>query len=51
MFAVFDNELVRNDLVVMTVEMGNNESMKMKTRPVLLGVRQKLKELQEDLLD
>ncbi|EYC03420.1 hypothetical protein Y032_0094g2749 [Ancylostoma ceylanicum] len=51
-FAIADNELMtRTDLVEMTIDTGNSEPIKMKTRPVPLGVRQKLKELMEDLLD
>ncbi|RCN24913.1 reverse transcriptase, partial [Ancylostoma caninum] len=49
-FAVSDKELTQTDLVKMTINTGNSPPVKLKARPVPLGVRQKLKELLADLL-
>ncbi|KAK6013292.1 hypothetical protein OSTOST_21449, partial [Ostertagia ostertagi] len=48
-FSVSDTELTGTDKVVMDIDTGDNKPIKMKTRPVPLAVRKKLKELLVDL--
>lgn len=48
-FAVSEKELHQTKLVKMSIDTGNHEPIKQKTRPVPLGLRQKLKEMLKDL--
>lgn len=50
-FSVTEKELSQTDLVEMTIDTGSSPPIKMKARPVPLGIRPKLKELLADLLD
>ncbi|KAK6026331.1 zinc knuckle, partial [Ostertagia ostertagi] len=49
-FSISDQELSQTDLAYMTIDTGSTTPIKMKTRPVPLGVRAKLKELLADLV-
>ncbi|EYC42135.1 hypothetical protein Y032_0541g3183 [Ancylostoma ceylanicum] len=48
-FAVCDRELTGTKIVEMDIDTGEHKPIKMKTRPVPLGIRKKLKDLLEDL--
>ncbi|EYB97728.1 hypothetical protein Y032_0138g2082 [Ancylostoma ceylanicum] len=48
-FSVCDKELTRTKLAEMTIDTGENGPIKLKTRPVPLAVRPKLREMLEDL--
>ncbi|KAK6030980.1 zinc knuckle [Ostertagia ostertagi] len=50
-FAVCERELSQTDMAEMTIDTGDSSPIKMKARPVPLGIRPKLKELLTDLLD
>ncbi|KAK6021282.1 hypothetical protein OSTOST_13047, partial [Ostertagia ostertagi] len=50
-FAVCERELSQTDMTEMSIDTGNSSPIKMKARPVPLGIRPKLKELLTDLLD
>ncbi|KAK6009981.1 zinc knuckle [Ostertagia ostertagi] len=50
-FAVCERELSQTDMTEMTIDTGDSSPIKMKARPVPLGIRPKLKELLTDLLD
>ncbi|XGW13384.1 hypothetical protein V3C99_000035, partial [Haemonchus contortus] len=49
-FAVSDQELSQTDLVHMDIDTGDTPPIKMRARPVPLGVRSKLRELLTDLV-
>ncbi|EYC18252.1 hypothetical protein Y032_0028g1760 [Ancylostoma ceylanicum] len=48
-FAVSDKELRQTNLVKLTIDTGDHLPVKLKTRPVPLGVRAKLREMLKDL--
>ncbi|EYC44211.1 hypothetical protein Y032_0468g2007 [Ancylostoma ceylanicum] len=48
-FAVSDRELTRTNLVEMNIDTGESSPIRLKARPVPLAVRQKLKDMLEDL--
>nr|CDJ81915.1 Zinc finger domain containing protein [Haemonchus contortus] len=48
-FSICDRELSKTDRVKMDIDTGEHKPIKMKARPVPLGVRKKLKELLTDL--
>ncbi|KAK6017328.1 hypothetical protein OSTOST_17153, partial [Ostertagia ostertagi] len=50
-FSISDRELTQTDLVKMTIDTGDCAPIRMKARPVPLGLRSKLKELLADLLE
>ncbi|KAK6031472.1 hypothetical protein OSTOST_02375 [Ostertagia ostertagi] len=50
-FSISDKELSQTELVKMTIDTGDCAPIKMKARPVPLGLRPKLKELLADLLE
>ncbi|KAL6727290.1 hypothetical protein Aduo_009180 [Ancylostoma duodenale] len=48
-FSVCDRELTGTNRVEMDIDIGDNKPIKMKARPVPLGIRKKMRELLEDL--
>ncbi|EYC11418.1 hypothetical protein Y032_0050g1903 [Ancylostoma ceylanicum] len=48
-FAISDKELTQTELVKMEINTGENTPVKLKTRPVPLGIRTKLREMLQDL--
>ncbi|KAK6030232.1 hypothetical protein OSTOST_03640 [Ostertagia ostertagi] len=50
-FAVCEKELSQTDLVRMSIDTGDSQPVKLKTRPVPLGLRKRLKEMLQDLED
>ncbi|XGW15120.1 hypothetical protein V3C99_000979, partial [Haemonchus contortus] len=50
-FAVCEKELSQTDLVKMSIDTGESQPIKLKTRPVPLGLRKRLREMLQDLED
>ncbi|KAK6010066.1 hypothetical protein OSTOST_24943, partial [Ostertagia ostertagi] len=48
-FAVCERELNQTDLVKMSIDTGNSQPIKLRTRPVPLGLRGRLREMLQDL--